>query len=272
MTPALSRPDDIPALRRLWSETFGDGNELLDPFFSRLYRPEDCFVIRGNRDQLLAMVHQLPMTICTNKRGWRASYLYAVATDPSERGRGLCSRLLTYAGSVMAERGCKALLLVPGEPKLWDFYRARGFDTFSSLDWFETDTFPVKGDIERVTVPEYLEIRERMLSERTYVSCPVPVLAFQERIAAQNNGGFFRLSCGETEGCTCAALDNTGRAVVYELLWPGEPQTGGGLAARAVGAKRAIVRVPGTTEPFSMIRWLTGEPKLTDPYMGIALD
>lgn len=271
MTAGLSRPGDIPVLRKLWTRAFGDGDDLLDPFFSQLYRPEDAFVIRED-GQARAMAFQLPITVCEGGRGWRAAYLYAVATDEAARRRGLCTKLLAYAGEVLAERGCKALLLVPGEPGLRAFYRARGYAGFSTVDWFETEAAPRPGQAERIEPPEYLELREGLLAGRAYVSCPTPVLAFQERIAKLQGGGFYRLSDGGTEGCACAALDGEGRAVVYELLWPGEREQGAALAARAVGATRAIARIPGEGESFAMARWLTEAPVFSNPYFGIALD
>lgn len=271
MNPDLSRPGDIPALRRMWAQAFGDGDELLDGFFSRLYRPEDAFVIRED-GRARAMAFQLPMTICENGRGWRAAYLYAVATEEAARGKGYGTKLLDYAGTVLAERGYKALLLVPGEPALRAFYRARGYEDFSAVDWFETVTPPGPGQTERIEAPEYLELRERILAGRAYVSCPVPALSFQERIAGLSGGGFYRLSSGAIEGCACAALDGAGKAVIYELLWPGDREKGAALAAKAVGAERAAARVPGEGQSFSMVRWLIEAPALSHPYLGIALD
>lgn len=271
MTPALSKPSDIPALRKLWTAAFGDGDDLLDPFFAHLYRPEDAFVVRAG-GAARAMGFHLPMTICEGGRGWRAAYLYAAATEEGFQGRGLCSALLAYAEGVLAGRGYKAILLVPGEPDLRDFYRKRGYVDFSAVNRFELETAPAGGRAEPVDPPEYLELRESLLAGRAYVSCPVPVLGFQQTLAKLYGGGLYRLADGETEGCACAALDGTGRAVVYELLWPGDPKQGASLIARAVGTDRALVRAPGGEDPFAMARWLIEPPKLTNPYLGIALD
>lgn len=271
MTPGLSRPEDVPVLRKLWTQAFGDGDELLNPFFSMLYRPEDAFVIREG-GQVKSMAFQLPMTICADGRGWRAAYLYAVATGETARGKGFCAELLAYAGEVLAERGCRALLLVPGEPGLRAFYRAKGYVDFSTVDRFETEAAPWPGGAEEIEPPEYLELREGLLAERAYVSCPVPILAFQKRMARLQGGGLFRLYDGRTEGCACAALDGGDRAIVYELLWPGEREQGAALAARAVGAARAAARIPGGETPFAMVRWLAEAPALSNPYLGIALD
>lgn len=270
MRPELSRPGDVPALRALWERAFGDGAACLDPFFARLYRPEDAFVVR--EEGIAAMAFQLPMTVCYQGRGWPSAYLYAVAAREDARGKGYCSALLEFAAERLAARGVKALLLVPGEPSLREFYRARGFSDFSAVSSFEAEAVPGPGEAEAVAPPVYLELRERLLRGLAYVSCPVPVLAFQERIAGLEKGGLYRLSDGKNEGCACAAAAGNGRAAVYELLWPGNRTRGASLAAKAVGAERATVRAPGEDAPFAMAKWLIPPPEIPAPYFGIALD
>ncbi len=271
MRPEISRPGDVPALRALWKQAFGDGDDCLDPFFTKLYRPEDAFVVR-EKGAVAAMAFQLPMTVCYRGRSWAAAYLYAVATREDARGKGCCSALLDFAAKELERRGVKALLLVPGGPSLREFYRARGFSDFSTADRFETEDLAGHGEAGPVSPPVYRELRERFLRDLAYVSCPVPVLAFQERVAGLSGGGLYRLSDGRNEGCACAAAGADGRAVIYELLWHGDRARGASLAARAVGAKRALVRAPGTGAPFAMAKWLCAPPELPAPYLGIALD
>ena len=51
-----------------------------------------------------------------------------------------------------------------------------------------------QGQAEPIAAPEYLELREQLLSDRPYVSCPVPVLEFQDALARLYGGGLVRLS------------------------------------------------------------------------------
>lgn len=271
MTVGVSRPADIPALKRLWKQAFGDDDACIDAFFRTLYRPEQVLTVRADR-QLLAMAAWLPETVCHARRGWPAAYLYAVATDAAVRGRGHCGRLLAYAEGFLAARGVRALLLVPGAPSLRQFYRRHGYRDYTTVDTAVLDAVPAAGQAEPISAPAYLELREQLLSQQSYVSCPVPVLTFQEALARQYGGGLFRLTQGETEGCACAARDAAGDAVVYELLWPGDRAEGASLAAAAVGAARCRVRAPGDGAPFAMARWLGPAPDCPPPYLGIALD
>lgn len=266
-----SQPEDIPALKALWQQAFGDDDACIDAFFRSLYRPDQVLTVHED-GRLVSMACWLQETVCQGGRGWPAAYLYAVATDRAARGRGYCGRLLAFAEEFLAPYGIRALLLVPGEPSLRRFYGRLGYRDFSRVAQLELDAAPAGGTAARVAAPVYLELREGLLSDRAYVSCPVPVLAFQEAVARLYGGGLFRLEADGMEGCACAALDGAGRAVVYELLWPGDPAQGASLAAAAVGAQRTLVRTPGGETPFAMAKWLTPPPALSPVYLGIALD
>lgn len=262
---------DIPALRRLWKQAFGDEDACIDAFFNTAYTPERVLVLRED-GQVRAMACWLPMTVCQASRGWPAGYLYAVSTEASARGRGFCRQLLAFAEEFLAARGIKVLLLVPGGPSLRQFYRRCGYADFTTVDMEELRVTAAQGQAEPIAAPEYLELREQLLSDRPYVSCPVPVLEFQDALARLYGGGLVRLSGSGTEGCACVARDAGGRAVVYELLWPGDRAEGASLAAGLVGAERALVRAPGSTTPFAMANWLIKQPECRPPYLGLALD
>ncbi|MCI8526084.1 MAG: GNAT family N-acetyltransferase [Oscillospiraceae bacterium] len=266
-----SRRGDVPALKALWKQAFGDGDACIGAFFDTLYRPETVLTVRED-EQVRAMVCWLPETICFGRRGWPAAYLYAVATEESARGRGLCGRLLAYAAGFLASQGFRTLLLVPGEASLRGFYARHGYADYTAVSLLEAEAAPGAGRLEEVSAPEYLELREAMLAGRAYVSCPVPVLSYQRAVARQYGGGLYRLERDGYTALACAALDAAGRAVVYELLTPAVPRDDAAFLAHALGADRALARTPGGETPFAMARWLAPPPDCPPPYLGIALD
>lgn len=262
---------DIPALKALWKQAFGDDDACIDAFFRSAYTPEGVFVLRED-GAVKAMACWFPETVCWARKGWSAAYLYAVATDKSSRGRGYCGRLLSFAEGFLAPRGVKVLLLVPGGESLRGFYQRYGYHDFTTVHLLEADAATTAGSAEWVEPPAYLELREQFLAHHAYISCPVPVLAFQQRIAQLSGGGMARISQGGLEGCACVAKDGNGRAVLYELLWPGDPLEGASLAAGLAGAGRMLIRMPGGETPFAMAKWLSEKPKLPVPFLGLALD
>lgn len=266
----VSRPSDVPALKALWKGAFGDTDACIDAFFARLYRPETVLTAREGA-RVLAMACWLPETLCYEKRGWPAAYLYAVATDPSARGRGLCTLLLDFAAEFLAPRGVRALVLVPGEPSLRGFYARRGYRDYTTVDTWSVAAAAADGRVEPLSAPAYLELREDFLSDRAYLSCPAPVLAYQRDLARQAGGDFYRVELNGAEALACAAVEQ-GRAVLSELLTAGDPRPAAAFLAHTLGAKTALARAPGTKEPFAMARFLGAPPPCPAPYFGIALD
>jgi len=271
VVPGLSRAADIPALKALWKQAFGDDEGTIDGFFADAWTPEGMFVLKEG-DRLLSMAAWFPGTLCAGKSGWQAAYLYAVATDEAFRGRGCCRRLLDFMSGWLQGLGVKCLCLVPGSAELYAFYEKLGYGRLFTHGERLCEARETAGTAVPAEAPEYLAAREELLAARAYLSYPVPVLEYQRRAAGRAGGGLYLLSEGERTGCACAAMDGE-KAVIRELLWPGDAAEGAAMVLRALGAPRAEVRVPEGNEPFGMIRWLTAEPPaLRGAYLGLAFD
>lgn len=267
--PACS--GDVARLKTLWHHAFGDDTAVIDRFFQSLFRPDSTVVCRDG-DDAVAMAHWLPMTVCHQGKGWPVAYVYAVATEETHRGRGYCREMLDYFARTLSEQGIRGLVLVPGSDSLRQLYRRYGFSDYTTVSLETMDAGQAVGTWEAIEAPEYLMLREELLSSRAYVSCSVPILSFQRDLAAHYGGGLYRLEAGGVTGCGCGAVDGDGEGVVYEFLWPGVPQQGVDLMAAALGVSRLLVRSPGGKTPFAMVRWLTDAPPVPAPYLGLALD
>lgn len=117
---------DIPQLRQLWKETFGDEDWYLDLFFEHIFSPKDTLVGRCS-DKIVAMLYMVPYRLKCQEELWDIIYLYALATDMAYRGRGIMSSLLQMSEKIVEERGCIGSFLIPAEERLWQYYRERGF-------------------------------------------------------------------------------------------------------------------------------------------------
>ena len=82
-------PDQIPQLRQLWQEAFGDPDAFLDGFFQTAFAFDRCrCAVEGSRVQ-----GALYWLDCAWE-GQKLAYLYAVATRKDSRGQGICRRLM----------------------------------------------------------------------------------------------------------------------------------------------------------------------------------
>lgn len=119
---ALRLDDTMRQVRRLWQEVFGDERSFVDSFLVRYYSPERC-VVRRDGNRVVAMAHIVPMQTDAG----RTAYIYAVATDPAYRGRGLGRSVVGECVERARREGFDAVALIPSEDSLKSFYAASGF-------------------------------------------------------------------------------------------------------------------------------------------------
>ena len=136
---------DLPALRRLWQ----------DLFFTHAYAPErSLLLIRGGAPAGAAYWFGCTMG------SRRLAYLYAVAVSPEHQGKGLGSAMMDALHQTLAAQGYDAVLLVPGEEGLRQFYGRFGYRTCS----YRPDAVALP-PLEPVTPAQYARIRRTLLPE-----------------------------------------------------------------------------------------------------------
>ena len=94
--PRLARPGDRAGLTDLWLACFpGDTVETVQAVFDRVVLETDALVIE--RDGIpVSMVFLLAQQYRTDAGQYPVQYIYAAATLPAYRGRGLCRTCLLY--------------------------------------------------------------------------------------------------------------------------------------------------------------------------------
>ena len=103
--PRFARPEDRPALSRLWLACFpGDTMETVRAVFGRLALETECLVAAPDGFPV-SMLLLLPQRYAAAGRSLPVQYIYAAATLPAYRGRGYCGALLKAAFEVGRSRG-----------------------------------------------------------------------------------------------------------------------------------------------------------------------
>ena len=269
---------DVPQLKELWKLAFGDEDGYIDNFFRTAYAPERVLVLEQD-GAVRAMTAWFDMPVMrANGIQWPSAYLYAVATHPDFRGRGLAGQLLDFAARRLKENGFVCLTTVPARPDLHVFFEQNGFEECFVLRQWEhkahsgTAALP----LEPVAAHEYGVLREQALAGTDHVGCGPVALDYQAGVCALSGGNLYRV--GE-KGCACVELSGD-KVFVKELLCPAGEQA---AALAAIGerhpAKRCWVRTPyagqGEQWAFAMLKWLLPTPewnKKTAPYLGLAFD
>lgn len=113
-------------IAQLWQACFGERREAIDYFLERVFAPEHCLV-HVEDSRVVAMVHMLPARMVHEEATVQVHYIYAAATDPGFRSRGLMGALLEQAFSYGETRGDACSFLLPSEPSLYDYYGRHGY-------------------------------------------------------------------------------------------------------------------------------------------------
>ena len=246
MKPDYPVASDIPGLRQLWKLAFGDTDAFLDIFFSIAYAPDHCRCIREN-DAVSAALYWLDM----DYEGQQFAYIYAVATDPSCRGRGLCRMLMEDTAAVLTAHGYDSAILVPQDEGLRRMYGGMGYLPATSIDTVfcaASDPCPVR----ELTAVQYAARRKELLPKGSLIPGQAAVNFLGELARFYVGSDFLAAVSRETEHLR-----------ILEYL--GNRENASALVA-ALGATEATLRHPGKGTAFAMYRPLTAACKKPEYY------
>lgn len=115
--------EDIPRITEIWQSSFGDDKEYIDFFLSRRFDSVQILVFERD-GTVISQLFLLPVSIAAVS----GYYLYAAATDEKYRGLGIMAKLLGYAEKTASENGKDFIFLVPGEQRLYGYYKKHGYE------------------------------------------------------------------------------------------------------------------------------------------------
>lgn len=285
-TLRCSTTQDIPRLRELWYLAFGDDGAYVDNFFDTYYKPERMLVLEeGGVVQSITAWFDTTFVV-PGDGNFRAAYLYAVATHPDCRGRGMSGRLLAWADDYFRSLGIPAVTTVPAEPSLHNFFGANGFrECFVHQQFFhlQEDWAPAPEgsapDLKRLTPAEYAALRETILAPRAHIRISEEVAAYQAGCCALHPaGGLYALDCPHGAAVLCAEGMENGSLLLKELLCPPEDLDWVlGWIWVLLPDWSGAFRTPEGDTPFGMLKWL--EPDRAErwdwsrrAYLGLAFD
>ena len=239
-------------LRELWKLAFGDTDAFLDGFFSTAYSQDRCrYLTDGER--ITAALYWLDCQFS----GEKYAYIYAVATHPKYRGRGLCHQLMEQTHKELRARGYAGAILVPQEEGLRVLYGSMGYKNATTVSEFTVVPGETALPIEKIGAEAYARLRRQYLP-RGGLRQEGESIAFLETYAAFYAGEDFLLAAYR-EGDFLWAM---------ELLGNREAAPG---ILKTLGCVRGKFRIPGEELPFAMFLPLK-EDAPVPTYLGHAFD
>lgn len=238
------------ALKRIWTECFGNEEGWIDAFLHTAYDPQHVRMLtrQGKPAAALSWMD----VFC---QGRKLAYLYAICTAAEYRGQGLCRNLMVGTHSNLAAMGYAGTILVPADAGLHQMYAGMGYADFAGTREFQVEAgAPIP--VQRITPGEYAALR------RTFLPADGVV---QEHGAPEYLAEFADLYAGDD--FLLAAVPEDSRLRGLELL--GNPLAANGILG-ALGYGRGIFRMPGK-DRFAMFCPLL--PDSWQPgYFGLAFE
>ena len=222
----------IPALRDLWKEAFGDTSAYLDLFFDRGFVAEKAMCV-ADGETVAAALYWLDM----DYPGGKIAYIYAVATAKSHRGQGLCWKLMDATHHVLKSRGYASAVLVPQDAGLARMYASMGYLPGGGIREVRCAAGETAVMLKEVDSHTYHRLRKALLPPNgiTLGAAAQSLLASQAEFYTG-------------EGFLLAAVREETKVIGLELL--GEENAAPGIVT-GLGCREGVFRMPGD-DPFAM--------------------
>jgi len=242
----------LPQLRQLWKLAFGDTDAFLDSFVGTAFSPERCRCVMDG-ETVAAMLYWFDCQYA----GENYAYLYAVATHPDYRKRGLCHALMADTHDLLASRGYAGAVLVPQEEPLRKLYSSMGYKNAGTVSEFTCAPAETAEALRQIDGVEYARLRRQYLPEGGVI---------QERESIAFLGEYAQFYAGAD--LLLAAYREEDHLWGMELL--GNRKAAPGILT-ALGCVRGRFRTPGGEIPFAMFHPLKKDA-VPPVYFGLAFD
>lgn len=263
---------DLNAICRLWQTCFGDDAAFVLDFI-RHFSPYG--LVYDEHGTPVAQLFLLPVECFTQNRWQHVWYVYACATNPAYRRRGLMRALLNAAYTQMADYNVVGLVLVPASNHLFDYYAQCDFQLFSVM---QTDTFTSRpcNEIEftNLTIHQIEELRNHFYGN-SCIRLSTTYLQFAIQMAQVENGGLITFVLDGCKGyALCRATENGIQVEEWVCTASNATQRIADLCGTyfnvpVVQVCSAAHHDTPTARPFAMIRGLHADPT---SYFNLALD
>lgn len=169
------RDRDGVQIAELWKTCFGDEEDYIE-FYLDNRMTEDNMLVVYEDGRAVSMASFLPVRYLCEGEYVPARYVYAVATLPEYRGKGLAKHILQFA----QEHYKQPLILAPAEESLMRYYETLGFKrAFQDTREHMTEdlrALALQEDGERefemtpISAKEYVQRRDEKCAKEGYVS------------------------------------------------------------------------------------------------------
>lgn len=245
------KSENIPDLKELWTESFGDA-PFWEIFLKSCFSTDHCRCV-FSEGKTVAALYWFDCYLGNQQ----VAYIYAVATEPAFRGRGLCRQLLEDTHNLLGALGYSSAMLVPEGERLALMYGKLGYVPCTCVREFTCEAGEEAVPLRRILWEEYGRLRRERLDAGSVI---------QEGDNLRHLANMAELWAGEN--ILLAAYSDGDTLRVQEYL--GDPAAAPDIT-KTLGCSRGLFRMPGGEKPFAMFYKLR-EDAAMPTYFGLAFD
>lgn len=157
----FANENDLEQIKLIWKTCFEDEDKYIEFYLKNRFETENMLVIHED-GKPVSMASFLPIQLRQGEEWISAKYVYAVATLPQYRGKGLAAEILQYG----FEKYEEPLLLQPASEELKKYYERLGFvNSFEKREWEIPENVSGEKADEILTVDCDMEMAAEMMSE-----------------------------------------------------------------------------------------------------------
>ena len=239
--------DVLQELKNLWQSAFHESTEAIDGFFLNAFSPARCRYLAENGKPISALYW-----FDCEYEGGKLAYIYAVATHPDHRGKGLASQLLKQTHADLKTQNYAGAVLKPADG-LFPFYKKLGYVTSGHIR-----RFPAAAGAPLVL--KELSTEDYCLLRRAYL----PKDGVRQEGVTLTYLHTFANFYASDNAIVCVLKDEP---IILEYL--GDPDSAPGILA-ALGINTAEIPTIGNDIPFTMFHSLNCTK--IPGYLGISLE
>lgn len=207
MTFDFARPEDREQLIELYDLCFPGEHEYAVWFHENVRCRYRTLVYRED-GRVVSMIDLIDTALEKNGEQMKAVYLYAVATRPECRGRGIMGEMIEYTFDLLRREGTELAVLLTQNDSLFRFYDRFGF----------RPVFSVSEVTPNADMPAFL-CKARLLDKADVKSvCALYHAAIQGRAAVFRDEERFAEILEEYEGHAYGLFDQQGTLLSYALM------------------------------------------------------
>lgn len=279
----LAAPDQLPQLRALWQEAFGDSEDYMNLYFNRRFEPTETYILQED-GKVASMMTAMHVSLwAADGHTLDGRYIYAVATKKSCRRKGYAKMLDRFMAETLQKDGTDFTCLVPAEDSLHRFYTAQGYkETFSRYTGIvNRAAYPNKIDIRHCPFTLFSAMRTHFLrqvtAKKTALFHPERELYYiYEELHACDGLAVVFTEEGTLRYAVLTLPQDDDKLVLRET--DSDPLYAANILMHHFGRPKALIQHPfpflgGKAVPYGMGRRLDNpSAPLPDGYMALMLD